>query len=83
MRMISTVIVLCCTALWAAHAQDNAAPNITSRDLAECKMAAMRLGNWDRDSWYVSTATGQYLVACMTAKGIDAEPSIGRGPTIQ
>jgi hypothetical protein len=44
--------------------------NLTiSRDLAECKMAAMQLGRWDRDAWYWSTPTGQYLVSCMTARG--------------
>lgn len=72
MRMILTVVALCCTVLCSAHAQDNATPgdaNTTSRDLSECKMAAMRLGSWDRDSWYASTVTGQYLIACMTAKG--------------
>jgi hypothetical protein len=70
--MILTVAALCCTVLCAARAQDNVTSrdaNIVSRDLAECKMAAMRLGSWDRDNWYTSTATGQYLVACMTAKG--------------
>jgi hypothetical protein len=39
------------------------------RDLAECKMAALKAGDWDRDSWDFGTATGQYLVACMQAKG--------------
>ena len=44
-------------------------PNAVARDLAECKTGAMRVGNWDRDLWYASTATGQYLIECMTAKG--------------
>lgn len=68
MRMILTVVALCCTAL-SGYAQGNVTPDAISRDLAECKMAAMRLGSWEHDSWYVSTATGQYLMACMTAKG--------------
>ena len=81
MRMISTVVVLCCTvllAIWLVQfkgvesAQHGATPsnvNTVSRDLAECKMAAMQLGRWDRDAWYWGAPTGQYLVSCMTARG--------------
>jgi hypothetical protein len=68
MRLTLMVAVLCCSTLSAANAQDIVSPE-TKRDLAECKMGALRLHRWDRDSWDASTPTGQYLVACMQAKG--------------
>jgi hypothetical protein len=48
MRLTLMAAVVCCMALGAASAQDFV-PNEVVRDLAECKMAAMRVGNWDRD----------------------------------
>jgi hypothetical protein len=65
----SLIFVLPFVLIANGQAVAQTAPTAKERDLAECKMDAMRLGNWDRDSWYVSTATGQYLMACMTAKG--------------
>jgi hypothetical protein len=51
---------------YESHADDT---NTIPRDLAECKTAAIRVGDWDRDRWDASTATGQYLLNCMLAKG--------------
>src|SRR5262245_42200177 len=67
MRLILTV-GLCCWALGAASGQEIIPPQ-PILDLAQCKMAAIRGGNWNRDGWNARTPTGEHLVVCMQAKG--------------
>ena len=55
-------------ALGAASGQEIVPPQ-PILDLAECEMAAIRAGNWNRDGWNVRAPTGERLVACMQAKG--------------
>jgi hypothetical protein len=62
-HLVATLAVVATLSMPAQAADD------AKGDLAECKMAALRLGRWDRDTWDASTPTGQYLMACMTAKG--------------
>ena len=54
---------------YAAYGQEEIVPPQPILDLAECKMAAIRAGNWPRDGWDAQTVTGGYLVLCMRAKG--------------
>jgi hypothetical protein len=67
MRLTLTLL-LCCWVLGAASGQEIVPPQ-PILDLAECKMAAIRAGNWSRDGWDVRAATGEHLVACMQTKG--------------
>jgi hypothetical protein len=68
MRFILTV-VLCCWALGASGQEQIVPPEPIVSDFTQCKTAATRAGNWDRDGWDARTVTGGYLVLCMRAKG--------------
>jgi len=67
MRLTLTLL-LCCWVLGAASGQEIVPPE-PILDLAECKMSAIRAGNWNRDGWNARTPTGEHLVVCMQAKG--------------